>query len=131
MEVPDRSARSRYLLPLVLQVWLVPGTRAWDTYAPWYLRALSAAVTGLLLAYAVRNVVRLWRAPAHEAGWRNVVAYTLVGGTIALVATSMVFDSMSWESRLDGMLVLAFGLALLTLAAREGRRTVTRLRVLA
>lgn len=131
MEVPDRSARSRYLLPLVVQVWLVPGTGAWDTYAPWYLRALSAAVTGLLLAHAVRNVVRLWRAPAHEAGWRNVVAHTLVGGTIALIGSGMVFDSMSWESRLDGMLVLPFGLALLTLAAREGRRTVTRLRVLA
>jgi len=128
-EVPHRSARSRYLLPLVLQVCFAGGFVVRDPGLSWWTVVLSSAIAVVLLAYAARNVVRLWRAPAQEAGWRTVTAYGLVGLLLTLAGSGPAIEGSGWESGLTGLVVLLFGVALLALAAREGRRTAARHRV--
>lgn len=99
-----------------------------ESGAPWgagyaSLSAL-ASLTGLVvLAFAVRNCIRLWQVQPWEASWALVAATVLVTLFSALVATGpMTIGVWHWESLIPGTLAVY----LIVVLVREMSRLLAR-----
>jgi hypothetical protein len=99
-----------------------------ESGAPWSVgyAVLSgiASLGGLVvLAFAVRNCIRLWQVQPWEASWTLVAATVLVTLFSALVATGPVSIGLwRWESLIPGTLAVY----LIVVLARETSRLLAR-----
>lgn len=84
-----------------------------------------AGLAGLVvLAFAVRNCIRLWQVQPWEASWALVAATVLVAFFGALWATGpLSIGRWRWESLIPGTLAVY----LIVVLVREVRRLLARL----
>ena len=103
--------------PLMVEDWADAG---------WGYRlvdVLLIEVTGFLV---IRNLDRLWRAPADDAGAAGVDSLVLVAALFMAVSKGPVLEGDGWSTKPLGVALALVGAALLTL----GLRDVFRLRTL-
>jgi hypothetical protein len=87
------------------------------------LSALASLAGLVVLAFAVRNCIRLWQVPIWEASWALVVATVLVALFSALVATGpMSIGLWRWNSLIPGTLAVY----LIVVLVREMSRLLPR-----
>ncbi len=89
----------------------------------WLLQTLLAAVIGI---YMVRNVVRLWRAPAAEAGAWTAIPLLIVGVLFLLMSSGPLIEGERILTKPMGLAVLIIGAILLFLALRDALRIRSR-----
>lgn len=85
----------------------------------WLLQALLAAVVGFFI---VRNLVRLWRAPAIEASNWTVIPLLVVGGLFLLFSSGPLIESEKLSTKPMGLAVLIIGVILVSLSLRGALR---------
>lgn len=101
-----------------------------ESGAPWSagyasLSALASLAGLVVLAFAVRNCIRLWQVQPWEASWALVAATVLVTLFSALVATGPTTIGLwHWESLIPGTLAVY----LIVVLVREMSRLLARSR---
>lgn len=115
----------RYLVWLVVQSWvLLPmglGELTVESLpdAPWGYRLINAFLIAGGGFLVIRNLVRLWRAPAGESSRGTIIAMTLVGLLFTILSIGPLLESDHWSTKPLGVAFALIGAALLTVGIRD------------
>ena len=132
MTPSEPTAVWRHLGWFVVQVWfLVPVVLGPSTFQELPhqsvgLLVLEAGLTAVVGFFLVRNMVRLWRAPAREASGSAATALMILGTLFLLFSSGPLVASDELSSKPFGVAYLIAGVFLSILAGREALRVRTR-----